>query len=383
MSITVRAARRLGALDWLAAALLAAGLVLVATGVLPGPDAEATVGRIAPMLVFLAAAVVLAELAARAEVFEVLASRVAIAARGHRGALFLLLVGLAAVTTAVLNLDTTAVLLTPVMLALADRIDVAPLPVAMITVWLANTASLLLPVSNLTNLLAADRLDLSALAFAGHLAAPQAAAIGATAVCLWVFWWRKRGGRFEVPAPHRPVDRGRFRIAAGVCLAFAVGVLAGAPLPVLAVAAAAVLVAVTARRDRAALRWSLVPWRLLVLTGGLFLVVGAITRHLPAPSVDGPWSAAAAGALLANGVNNLPAYVAVEAVIPPAHTHTLLGLLIGVNVAPLVTPWASLATLLWWDRCRAAGVRVPVGRFVATGAVVAVAASTAALAALG
>lgn len=37
----------------------------------------------------------------------------------------------------------------------------------------------------------------------------------------------------------------------------------------------------------------------------------------------------------------------------------LLALLIGTNVGPLVTPWASLATLLWYERCRSAGLRVP------------------------
>ena len=62
----------------------------------------------------------------------------------------------AAATTTVLNLDTTAVLLTPVMLALARKAGIAVIPLAMTTVWLANTASLLLPVSNLTNLLARE-----------------------------------------------------------------------------------------------------------------------------------------------------------------------------------------------------------------------------------
>lgn len=73
----------------------------------------------------------------------------------------------AGLTTIALNLDTTAVLLTPVMLALATRVGIAPLPLAMTTVWLANTASLLLPVSNLTNLLAAERVALSPPAWPG------------------------------------------------------------------------------------------------------------------------------------------------------------------------------------------------------------------------
>jgi len=92
--------------------------------------------------------------------------------------------------------------------------------------------------------------------------------------------------------------------------------------------------------------------------------------------------AAATGAGLANLVNNLPAYVAGEAVVPAANHEQLLGLLIGVNVGPVITPWASLATLLWYERCVAAGVAVPLRRFMLTSACLAVAGialSTAAL----
>src|SRR5216683_2232847 len=109
----------LGILDWIAVALLAAGSLCVASGLLPVPDARETVGRILPLLLFLASVIVLAELTAEAEVFDVIAARVAIIARGRYFALFLLCVAFAAATTISLNLDTTAVLLTPVMLALA------------------------------------------------------------------------------------------------------------------------------------------------------------------------------------------------------------------------------------------------------------------------
>jgi hypothetical protein len=48
----------------------------------------------------------------------------------------------------------------------------------------------------------------------------------------------------------------------------------------------------------------------------------------------------------------------------------------------VVTPWASLATLLWYERCHAYGVRVPVPRLMGAGAVLAVCAVGAAVAAL-
>jgi arsenical pump membrane protein len=84
------------------------------------------------------------------------------------------------------------------------------------------------------------------------------------------------------------------------------------------------------------------------------------------------YRAAATGAGLSNLVNNLPAYLAGEAVVPSGHPNQLLALLIGTNIGPIVTPWASLATLLWYERCHASGVDVPVAKFALTGAVLAV-----------
>ena len=65
-------------------------------------------------------------------------------------------------------------------------------------------------------------------------------------------------------------------------------------------------------------------------------------------------------------MNNLPAYLAGESVLPHRRRDPAAGPLIGTNIGPLAAPWASLATLLWFERCRAAGVAVPVTRFVLT-----------------
>jgi len=90
------------------------------------------------------------------------------------------------------------------------------------------------------------------------------------------------------------------------------------------------------------------------------------------PGPSGVARAAATGGVLSNVLNNLPVYVAGEAVVPVANHDQLLGLLIGTNVGPLITPWASLATLLWAERCRSAGVRISWPRFMLTGTVTAV-----------
>ncbi|NEY34110.1 arsenic transporter [Streptomyces sp. PRKS01-65] len=410
-------------MDRLAIGLLVTGLVCLATGLLPAGPAGDAMERIAPLLAFLGTVIVLAELTSKAEVFDVVAARVARAGRGSYAALFLLCVAFASVTTIALNLDTTAVLLTPVMLALASRVGIAAVPLAMTTVWLANTASLLLPVSNLTNLLAADRVALSPAGLAARMWAPQAAAIAVTMVCLWVFFWRRgrRGegaaaaggpgaarpedvrqeagddararGRYRTPPVHRPADPVLFRACALACAGFLVAILvADVELWVASAAAAAVAVAAFAVRRRSELRPSLVPWRLLVMVPGMFLVVETVNANglheLLAAAVGddgglaGLLRAAAVGAGLSNVLNNLPVYLAGEAAVPLGNQDQLLALLIGTNVGPVVTPWASLATLLWYERCHAYGVRVPVTRLLGTGAVLAVSAVAASVAAL-
>jgi arsenical pump membrane protein len=382
----------LSGLDWLAVGLLLTGGIAVVTGLLPWSEAKATGSRILPLLVFLGAVIVLAELAAIAQVFDVIATRLTILARGHNGLLFLLCLAFAALTTIFLNLDTTAVLLTPVMLATAVRAGVPTLPLAMTTVWLANTASLLLPVSNLTNLLAMNRVQLSPLQFAARMAIPQLAALIVVAGCLWWFFWRRNPPRYAPPVPFQPRDRRLFLLASLAVAVFIAGILAGAEISVMApVSAAALLIAFLAR-DRAHLTWRLIPWRLLVFVTGLFLVVDTVSRHglsdaMTAligtdPAGEGVTRAAATGGVLSNVLNNLPVYKAGEAVVPLANHTQLLGLLIGTNVGPLITPWASLATLLWAERCRSANVEIRWPRFILTGTVTAVLVGVASVAAL-
>ena len=171
---------------------------------------------------------------------------------------------------------------------------------------------------------------------------------------------------------------------------------ADVPLWVASGAAALAVVAAFALRRPAVLRWSLVPWRLLVLVPGMFLVVQTLDAHglgtvLAAAvgsggGLGGMFRAATVGGGLSNVLNNLPVYLAGEAAVPVGNHRQLLALLVGTNVGPLVTPWGSLAVLLWFERCAAQGVRVPWTRFAATGAVLAVTAvlgATAALAVTG
>ncbi|RKS73973.1 arsenical pump membrane protein [Motilibacter peucedani] len=366
----------------IAAAL--AGLLAVLTGALSRHGASEVAHRTLPVLGFLVAITVVAELSDEAGLFDVAARRAALLGRGRTRTLFLLVCVLATATTTVLSLDTTAVLLTPVVLALASALELDPLPFAFATVWLANTASLLLPVSNLTNLLAETKTGLGAVEFASHSWPAQLALLVVTLAVLLLRHRRTLRGRYSTPPEVAVEDRVLLRLSAVVTLAVGPLLVAGLAPWVVATAAAVVLVAGFAARRPASVRprrlAGLLPWQLVLMTLGLFLVVQTLLEH----GLDGTISdlAGAGGsstggllrlggvaAVASNLVNNLPAFLAVE---PVAHgTTQVLALLVGVNAGPLVLVWGSLATLLWRERCASRGVRVGAFAFAREGLLVA------------
>lgn len=356
--------------------LLLAALACLLTGLLPGADAAALLRRVAPVLGFVAAIAVVAELARVAGLLEVLGHRLAVLSRGRTLVLWLLTSALAVVCTAFFSLDTTAVIMTPVAVMLAQRVGVSPVPFALATVWIANTASLLLPVSNLTNLLARETMGGSTGAFLSQSWAPAVVAILVPLGLLAAVHRRELTGSYRLgPAP-TIADRGLLRIAAGVVLVLLPLLVVVRPVWIPTSVAALVLLGVVAVRRRSAIRPTLLPWRAIGIALALFMLVATAHAHgldssvlVAADAGHGPAGllrTSAVAALSANGIDNLPAFLLLERPVGDDPV-SLMAVLIGVNAGPLVTPWASLATLLWHQRVTELGVRISWGRFMALG----------------
>ena len=204
-------------------------------------DALDALGAIAPALAFLLLAVPLAALLDELGLFESVATLM------QRRWPELPVVGLwalAAATTIVLNLDTTVVLLGPLYLRLARRSGVDPLPLALVPLLLAAFASSVLPVSNLTTLIAVERLDLGTGEVVAHLALPSLAAI----VVGWFAYRRRHPVRLPAPAHLGAIDERAVRVGGivvgALMLAFTLGGVVGLPPWVAVLVAGAVLVAV-------------------------------------------------------------------------------------------------------------------------------------------
>ncbi|MCC3277954.1 arsenic transporter [Arthrobacter sp. zg-Y40] len=371
--------------------LVAAAAACVLSGALPPAEFSALMGRIGPIMVFVTAATVVSYLADAAGLFRVLTRFTARLGRGRTFALWVLVLGLTSASSIFLSLDTAVVLITPLVVGLAVEARLPPIVFALSTVWLANTASMLLPVSNLTNLLAQEKADLHPLEYAATVWAPAAAGILVPAALLWLAFRRFLRGRYTDPSePVTVPDRGLLVLSGAVVALLLPALVSGIHVAIPASAAAIILAAGFLVRQRSAFAWDMVPVMPVVLAVSLFVLVQTAHSHglasllaQAAGSGEGfgdLLQLAGAGAVASNAVNNLPAYLALE---PAADTPVrLAALLVGVNMGAIVTPWGSLATLLWYDRMRSMGVAVRWGRFIAASSVAAVVTVTAATAAL-
>src|SRR6266542_2879551 len=325
-----------------AVAAVPAAALVVALGILPAGRALRELRDLGPTIGFLAAVLVLAELCEREGLFEAAGHWMAGASMGRPVRLLSLVFAVGAAVTVVLSLDATVVLLTPVVFQPAARLRLRPKPQVYACTHLANSASLLLPVSNLTNLLAFRSSGLSFVRFG----APRCA-VAVLAVTLAGF------GVASLPGVEEAL------VAALGALVLAVPAVAGgragiadllraAALPFLAfVAALGVVVAA-------------------VSAAGLG---NAVERLVPAgASLPALLAVAATAALLANLVNNLPAILLLLPAVSAAGPGPVLAALVGVNVGPNLTYVGSLATLLWRRALRARDAEPPVGEFLRLGA---------------
>lgn len=271
--------------------------------------------------------------------------------------------------TIALSLDTTAVMLTPLVLSFVTRLRLPARPYVLACAFIANTASLLLPISNLTNLLFVERFRLGFAPFAARMLLPQVAALLVTyALCRFRFR-AELPPRFDADALGSPDDvithAGYFRVASVVLGLVFVGYFL-APLAhvepyVVALAGAAILLGYGLVTRQVKLRLLLgLSWDLFPFVIGLFVVVrgvenlgladvavGWLGRHASAP-LEVLVAATAGTAVASNVMNNLPAALLARGVIANAHApaQAMYGALLGANIGPNIVPFGSLATML-------------------------------------
>lgn len=337
------------------------------------------------MVLFLAAILVVADSCAAAGLFTALGSQVRRAGRGSPRRLLALTFVSAALVTAVLSLDATVVLLSPVVAA-ATASNRAQSASVHACVRLANSASLLLPVSNLTNLLALPHvrvgfgtwvlvmvpvwLTVLAVEYAGLLVTFPTARASAPAAR-----GRERESRGDPAADTIPVPVVPAAAVAVMLVGFGIGSALGVE-PFWVAGATAVFLGL-----RGLSTDTTSPRRLLAATHlpfvGFVLCLGVVVAALDdsflgdavaalLPTTDGLLgllTVAVLATVLANLVNNLPATLLLVPLVAPLGTEAVFAALIGLNVGSGLTYPGSLANLLWRRTLRRHGHPADAGTF--------------------
>jgi len=357
-----------------------AAALVIATGAISPHRALAEATRLGPVIGFLAAVLVLGQLCQDEGLFRACGAWLARGIRSPRRLLARVFAA-ASVTTAVLSLDATVVLLTPVVFATAGQLGARAKPQIYGTAHLANSASLLLPVSNLTNLLAFAASGLSFTRFAGLMLVPWLVAIGVEYLVLRRFF---RTDLNVTPTATQVTDRADVPVfplvVLGATLAgFAVASLAGLN-PAWAAAAGAAVLGVRALGRRhttptAIWRAASVPFLAFVLGLGIVVAAvisnglgGAVVRVIPGgTSLPALLALAGLAAAAANVINNLPAVLVLLPLAAATGPAAVLAVLIGVNIGPNLTYTGSLATLLWRRVLREHDAEPDLGEFTRLG----------------
>jgi arsenical pump membrane protein len=369
-------------------------LSLVALGLVTRRDVADVLESAKHPLLFLLALLILSALLERSGFFEWAAIRAARQAGGDARTLYRNVFLLGAAVTAVLSLDTTAVILTPLVLAFVQRLRLPARPYVFACAFVANTASLPLPISNLTNLLFAGTFGLAAGPFALRMLLPQVVALAATyGLCRRVFR-PQLPGSFEawlLPDPSSVIPDGPyFRASVGalglVCVGYFTAPLARVEpyVPAFAVSVALALYGLRRRQVGVKALASRITWSVFPFVVGLFVVVRGVEnlglatwavevmRGLQTRPYVGLAAVVASSAAASNVVNNLPAALLARDVLRSlrAPAPFVYGALLGTNIGPNLVPFGSLATVLVLGRARERGAAVSGLDFLRVGLVI-------------
>ncbi|HEX8995021.1 MAG TPA: ArsB/NhaD family transporter [Ktedonobacterales bacterium] len=315
-------------------------------------------------------------------------------AGGSGARLYGLALALTAVTTALVANDGAVLMLTPIFARLLTAIYPERrlrLPILFAVGFLADAMSALFVPSNLTNIILADATGLSFARAAAWMALPMLAAFAVAGVAFGLRFRRALVKPYDVSTLDAPASAVRdwtlFRVSWVALGALVVGYIIGGelrlPVSLIAGTIALVLLALTQARGVRSASESLrqAPWSVLVYAIGMFVVMtaafdahalddltGPLIRLASAPRGGAaPLAAGALLGLLAAVVNNLPAaLIGVLALGGAGHAHriTIYAIMLGVDIGPKLTPFGSLATLLWLGILERNGVHISWGRFL-------------------
>jgi arsenical pump membrane protein len=366
-----------------AAALGAIAILVV--GVVSIEDIDDVFWATDNILLFFLGLMVISAVTDQAGIFRWCAHEAVGLAQGSARKLMLVVFGLGVLITAFFSNDATALILTPIVFVLITKFKLNPLPYVFACAFMANTASMLLPVSNPVNLLAVDRFGITLGEYLKFTLLPSLVAISIN-IGLFMFIFRKDiKGSFSHDDPEPPVKIDSFFRFTCVILALtAVGyVLAsvyGKPVSWPAMAGAAALLSGGFAFRRLKLRGvaSGISWSIFVFIFGLALLVkGLENKDVTQAIGDAVAQVSSAGTLWAvlavsfvtaigaNLINNwsmmmisVSSLASISSAALPFDRSIVYASVLGADLGPNITILGSLSSMLWLVLLRQRGLDI-------------------------
>ena len=362
-----------------AAALLGA-VAMVVIGGLPLHEAYASIDM--DVIVFLLGVLLLTGFLELSGFFEWAAAH--IVRRAHsRHALLASVVFLSGILAALFVNDTVCLMLTPLILAVVRPLNLRPTPFLLAVALASNVGSAMTPIGNPQNMLIAVASGIHFAKFVVTLALPS---IGGLAIVYAVIAFVHRRDLREAQSlvdvsPLPTIDRALVSKSL-VCFGGAlVGWLAGFPLPLVAITAAAVLIAISGRDPSPA--FAKVEWELLLFFAALFVVMrgvrdvplvvsltSAAGSHLVGAPMRDATIVSGAMVALSNLVSNVPAVLLWIPVVPTLREPRFVWLVMAMSstFAGNLTLIGSMANLIVAERAGARGEPVTFLDYLRVGA---------------
>jgi len=275
--------------------------------------------------------------------------------------------------------DIVCLVMTPFVLHLARRLDLAPMPYVLAVATASNIGSAATITGNPQNMLIGSLSGMSYVDFIAHLGPVALAGLAINWALAHRLYLRGRSDRVAVAralsAPEFQLPQLRKKPVIILVLVLA-GFLAGVP-PALAAALGAALLLVTRTIDPRKV-YDEVDWGLLVFFLGLFVIVGGAERAGLTSALLGPIAAwnlhriavfVPATALLSNVVSNVPAVMLLRTMVsgfPDPHAGWL-ALAMASTFAGNLTITGSVANVIVVERAAAEGVDVRFGDYFRLG----------------
>ncbi len=313
----------------------------------------------------------------RAGFFQLVGNGVIRFAHTPRQLLALIIVASGVLSAIFLN-DTIVLTFTPLVLDICGMVDRRPIPYLVALVTAANIGSVATITGNPQNMIIGVASAIPFVQFTGYLGPVALIGLGV----IWVVVMLVYPGEFrrerltKEPLTTAVTERQLLRkavLATGLML---VALVAGMPVPLAALAAAAILL--VSRRIEPEAVFREVDWSLLVFFSGLFITTGSLetlgfSRQLfgvMQPIAErGIVALTAVAVVLSNLVSNVPAVLLFRPFVPsfPAPTQTWLMLAMATTFAGNLTLLGSVANLIVAEIANRRGVRLTFQEYLRAG----------------